>query len=247
VMKADNRYAASDAGEIQRTLPGLEDISFPSIRTWRIAGDIEFLASLNLGDADDLIFRSMNSKNRFFAPIPSQLTELEISRVTFAIESLPGGQRHSLPRLVGLTLVDVIFISPMSNYFHLPELRSLDYSITLPSVRSKVPAIQETLDSVFCREASALEFMGLEGITLNDALVRILASCPNLLHLDIDICLLEEFIHPFLERLQDPQYLPLLRSLSIEESWPFQLDLSYSEFAAQCHSRWPEIRFFGNA
>jgi hypothetical protein len=243
--EADLRYTASDAEGIHRTLSGLKFISFPSIRTWRLAGEIELLTSLDLGNADDLTFQSINYRNRFFAAIPSQLTELELSRATFAIESLPGGRRHSLPRLVGLTLVDVIFIGPMSDHFHCPKLRHLDYSITSHSVSSHVTPIQEFLNEAFCREASALIFIALEGITLDDALVRTLASCPTLHELEIVGCHLEGFIPSFLERLQDPKYLPRLGYLSIEKSWS-GLDLSHSEFVAQCRSRRSKIYISGD-
>jgi hypothetical protein len=216
-MHADLRCAVSSAEEIQQTLPGLKDVSLPTIRKWSITSEIEFLALLNLSDVNDLTFRSFDPRNRFFAPIPTQLTELELFRVSFVTESLPGGQRHSLPRLIGLTLVDVAFTGPMSNYFHCPKLRYLEYTITSSRVSSNVTPIQESLNEAFCREASALRSIALEGVTLGGALVRTLASCPILCHLDIESCHLEGFIHPFLERFQDPKYLPYLKEFYIKK------------------------------
>jgi hypothetical protein len=245
-MQADLRSTASSAAEIQENLPVLEDISFQNIRTWRITSKIDILASLNLNNATDIVFRSIDSMNRFFAPIPIQLTDLELSQVSFTIKSLPGGQRYSLPCLTSLALEDVVVFGSLSDYFHCPKLNNLDYVINSPSARYNVAPIQETFDEVFCRESRGLKLMGLEGVIMTDALVRSLASFPNLCALQVQDCHPDEFIPPFLERLQDPKYLPRLKWIRMEKSWSFPLELPYEEFAAQCNSSRPGVHVIGS-
>jgi hypothetical protein len=245
-MHANIRYVVSNAEEIQQTLPGLKDISFPSTQKWSIMSNTEFLASLELSNAREITFRSADSTNLFSAAISSQLTRLDIARVSFAIESLPGGQRYSLPCLGSLLLEDVILSGPISHYFYCPKLHYIGYMTMLPGLSTTMAPIQEAFDEAFCRESPALETIFLKGVTINDAMVRIIAPLPILRTLSIDGCHPGEFIHPFLEKLEDPEYLPSLKSLFIKKSRPVRLDLSYDEFAAQCRSRRPGICVWGN-
>jgi hypothetical protein len=169
-MYTDLEYAASNAEEIRRTLPGLKDISFPGIQKWWLVSRIEFLTSLDLSHAGDITFHSTGPMNRFFAPIPSQLTELALSQVSFTIESLPGGQRYFLPCLTTLTLLDVTFSGPISDYFHCPKLDCVGHFIKSLDVRSNI-LVQEIFDVAFYRESLALKTIYLEGLTITDVLV----------------------------------------------------------------------------
>jgi hypothetical protein len=207
---------------------------------------VEFLTSLDLSHAGDITFHSTTPMNRFFAPIPSQLTELALSQVSFAIESLPGGQRYFLPCLTTLTLLDVTFSGPISDYFHCPKLDCVGHFIKSLDVRSNAILVQEIFDVAFYRESLALKTIYLEGLTITDVLIPTLVSCSTLHVLGIKGCYLVGFVHSFLQRLQDPKYLPYLRRLHMEKSWSLQMDLSYREFTAQCRSIRPGLYVFGN-
>jgi hypothetical protein len=243
-------------GNIQ-TLSELRGIPFPNIRSWRIEGKNELLASLDLSGADAINFWSDNRpKTRFLAPIPNQLTNLTLNHVIFTFESLPVGQRYILPCLTNLKLNGVVFLGPMCKYFHCPKLRRLvydiSYSCSSPNTAiedcndpCQVP-IQQTFDKVFFHETSALEFIRLEGTTLDDNLVPILASCAVLRSLEIEDCRMERFIHPFLEALQDPKYLPSLQTFYIDTLWSTPPDLPFQNFVKLCKSTRPGITVSGN-
>jgi hypothetical protein len=257
LMGTDIRCVTHPVDGNIRILSPLREISFPSIRSWRIEAKNEFFASLDLSSADAIEFWSTNRPtNRLFAPIPNQLTNLKLDRVIFTIESLPGGQRYSLPYLTSLTLRNIIFFGPMRKYFHCPKLGHLLYTIfsrssTLGTAIEgcknpyQVP-IQHAFDKIFFQETPVLEFIILEGTTLDDALVPILASCPALHSLEIEDCRMESFIHPFLDTLQDTKSFPSMKMIHIDGSWPAKLDLSYQEFVAQSIYRRPEIYISGD-
>jgi hypothetical protein len=228
-------------------------MTFPNIQIWRVSGDVELLTSLDISGANIIDFSSHHCfTNRLFPPIliSTQLTELELSQVNFTPESLPGGQRHFLPCLTFLTLWDVKFSGPLQNYFHFPKLYQLEYKIMFFRFSNDphlAPApIQEVLDQAFCQEAATVEAILFDGARASEALVRNLASFPILRNLELDDCLIGEFIHPFLEKLQDPKCFPSLVRLCIDHSWLDQLDLSYNDFVAQCRSRRPGITIFGD-
>jgi hypothetical protein len=194
--------------------------------------------------------------SRFLAPIPIQLTRLTLVSVIFTPESLPCGQRHSLPYLTSLTVTDVIFLGPLRDYFHCPKLIHLYYTVPLddfivdPAVRvstdlHQIP-LRETFDDAFFQESSALESLSFRRVEIDDTLASILARCPILHTLEFKECRIEKFAEPFLEELQDPTKFPSLQMLYIKNSWSTQLDVSYTEFSTQCSSKRPRIHIFGN-
>jgi hypothetical protein len=238
-----------DLGE----LSGLKNISFPNIQTWRLEGKDDLFNLVDLSGAHTVSFNSMQyPRSRMLSPIPTQLTTLTISNVIFTKDSIPSGQRYSLQCLANLTLKDAVFLGPMRDYLHCPILRHLEYSILSEWSASNSNAegvespykhpIQETLDAVFFRETPSLQFLHLQGITLDEVLLPTLASCPVLYSLRIQDCSIENFIHPFVGNLQDPKSFPSLRVLVLDEQWPAGLKISYREFVAQCSSRRPGVQ-----
>jgi hypothetical protein len=250
-------YTADLAAEILQRPSVLKGISFPSIRKWLIEGENEFLASLDLRHADAIeLWSTNNPTNRLFASFPNQLTTLTLDLVIFTLDALPGGRRHSLPCLTSLTLSNIVFLGPIRRYFHCPKLNYLEYNVAVSDLRegtavevTKNPyqaPMQETFDQTFFQESSALGYIRLRGTRLNDASVPILTSCPVLYSLKLEECRMETFIHPFLKKLQDSKYLPNLRTLSIDDSWPPRPFLPYRRFVAQCNSIRPGMDVFGN-
>jgi hypothetical protein len=217
----------------------------------------KLLASLDLSNADTLEFWSPSAPiDLLSTPIPSQLTTLKLDLVVFTPESLPSGRRHFLPCLTSLTLLSVAFIGPMRNYFHCPKLFHLHYHIKadyyifyniVEECRNPYQALtRKTFDEAFFQETPALESIFLGGTALDDALALTLAFCPVLHSLTIKRCYIEEFVHPFLESLQDLKYLPSLRILHIDDSWPIRLDLSFTEFVGECSSKRPRLDIISN-
>jgi hypothetical protein len=194
--------------------------------------------------------------NRLFASFPNQLTTLTLDLVIFTLDALPGGQRHSLPCLTSLTLSNIVFFGPIRKYFHCPKLDHLEYDILAYDLTegtavevTKNPyqaPMQETFDEVFFRESLALSFISLRGTRMDEASIPILAFCPNLYSLKLEECRMERFVYPFLEKLKDPKYLPNLRTLFIDDSWPPRPFLSYRGFVARCNSARPGMAVFGN-
>jgi hypothetical protein len=194
--------------------------------------------------------------SRLLAPIPRQLTTLRLEKIIFTPESLRGSQRQFLPFLSSLTLVDIVFLGPMRQYFHFPKLNSLCYSIvtsnlawdtTMEGIKNPFwSSIQETFDTAFFQENLALEKISFEGIQLDEAVVTILASCPALHTLEIKESGIDGFICPFLERLSDEEYLPSLQMLGINCSWSPLYSLSYGEFMTECRSTRPRVVIFGD-
>jgi hypothetical protein len=246
VLYADIRYTATKDGESLRYLSELKAMSFPTIRKWTIHGTYEFLASLDLSSADTLDFWSSDRlTNRLINPIPHQLTTLALCHVLFTPESLPGGQRYSLPFLTSLTISNVIFFGPMRKYFLCPNLNHLEYDIASSELSADEIAvkvhgnpyrapIREALDQAFFQENSALKSISLKGTKIDGVLVPILEPCPALRHLEIKDCRIETFFQPFLKKLQDPKYLPTLQTIYIDNSWSIQFDTSFNEFVIQC-------------
>jgi hypothetical protein len=235
----------------------LKDIALPNIRKWELEVTVDLFASLDLSAADSISFLSVDyPAKRLFAPIPSQLTKLELSLVIFTLDSLPGGQRHSLPCLTSLALEEVIFIGPVRKFFHCPRLEKLRYvaspdetegSPTVEGYKDHYMApIEEVLDEAFFRETPVLSSIFLHATALCDDLKSSLGSCPVLHSLEILDCPLEGFIEPFLENLQDTKYFPSLQRLCIDDSWPTKFDMSYDEFAARCRSEQPGICVFSS-
>jgi hypothetical protein len=148
-------------------------------------------------------------------------------------------------------------LGPMRKYFLCPNLSRLKYDIS-PTELSQhdiavefsenpysVP-IRDALDQTFFQETLALKYIYLDGTKMDDVLVPILEHCPVLYHLEIAFCRIRTFIQPFLEKLQDPKYLPMLRILDIGDSWPSQPTLSFNEFVVQCGSKRRELYVCGN-
>jgi hypothetical protein len=257
VIYADVRCTASSEDETLQYSPELEGISFPNIKKWRIEGKNEFLAALDVGNADTIEFRSYNRPmDRLFTPLPTQLTSLTLNLIVFTPESLQGGQRHSLPLLTELRLLNIVFVGPMRSYFHCPKLTHLSYAIYSPHSAidtavgvTKNPwraLVQETFDATFFQESPALCSIFFYGTTMDDKLVPILGSCSALNNLKIEGCCIEMFIGPFLEKLQDRKYFPTLELLIIDYSWPFLPGFSYKEFIEACGSKRPELYVSGN-
>jgi hypothetical protein len=253
----DIRYTVRLEDNIYLLLSDLRGISFPSIRNWRILGQNELVASLDLSNADTLDFQSDNSPmGRFLAPIPNQLTALKLEYTIFTPESLPDGSRHSLLLLTSLTLVDVIFFGPICKYLHCPKLNHLCYTISSDNITVETAVevsrnpyrtpIQEIFGDAFFQETPVLNFIYLEGTTINDALVPILESRVVLQSLEIRYCLMEGFIKLFLGRLQDPKYLLALQMLRVDNSWPSQPELPLAEFVTECNSRRPGLYVVGS-
>jgi hypothetical protein len=186
------------------------------------------------------------------------VTELQLKKAFFTLESLSSGQRHCLSRLKSLKLVEVAFLGPMRKYFYCPRLEYLQYSLTwdlsIPGTNINIEGfkspyklpIQDTFDEAFFQETSALVHVSLQGTIINGAIGPTLASCPNLRTLEIHDCGIEYFIGSVLENLQDAKYLPSLGVLTINSSWPVKLDISYDEFWVQCSSKRPEFYISGN-
>jgi hypothetical protein len=195
--------------------------------------------------------------SRFFAPIPNRLTILELSCVTFAVESLPRGQRHSLPCLKRLSLEEVIFLCPLRMFFHCPRLEILRYVANYDEPEEDFPIIeryksqyriltQQVLDEAFFQETPTMVSISLRGTTFSDDMRTTLASCPVLQDLEISDCGIRKFILPFLDNLKDKRYFPSLEKLSIDDSWPAKFNISYDEFTAQCRSKRPGTCVFGD-
>jgi hypothetical protein len=244
-------------GSDSRHMPELQTISFPNVNILQLEGENELLASLDISNADTLEFRSTSDPlDRLFAPIPSLLTTLILEFIIFTPESLSTGQRHFLPYLINLTLLNVVFLGPMRKYFHCPKLIRLRYSIKSPDFvcntiveNSKNPyqaPAQETFDEAFFQETPVLGSISLEGTAMDRVLVLNLASCSSLHELTIKGCSIERFIHPFLEKWQEAKYLPSLRTLRIDNSWPLQFGMSVAEFRARCAARRPLVDVIGN-
>jgi hypothetical protein len=240
-----------------QALSDLRDISFPNIRSWRIESTNELIASLDLSGAESIDFWSSNyPKTRFLGPIPNQLTNLTLSRIILTLESLTGGQRYSLPYLTSLTLRNIVLIGPMCKYFHCPKLDRLVYDISYDcsSLNNAIQGctnpcqipIQQTFDKVFFQESPALEFILLQGTTIDNKLVPILASCAVLRSLEIIECHIGRFVHPFLEVLRDPEYLPSLQTVYIDTLWSTPPDLRFQDFVKLCKSTRPGIIVSGN-
>jgi hypothetical protein len=197
-----------------------------------------------------------NSSRPLFSPIPNQLTELTLCLVIFRLDSLPSGQRHSLPCLTSLSLEEVIFIGPVSKFFHCPKLEKLRYVASTEGMegpttlegykRHYMAPIEQVLDEAFFRETRDLSSIFLHATALGDDLKTSLGSCPALYSLEILDCPLKKFIQPFLENLQDMKYFPSLRRLCIDDSWPTKFGMSYDEFAARCRSERPSICVFSS-
>ncbi|PVG01772.1 hypothetical protein CPB86DRAFT_57876 [Serendipita vermifera] len=237
--------------------PGLKELLFPNIETWRLEGENELLRSLDLSGAKKVDFRSIDYPFRpIMANLPDDLTTLNLACVVFTLNSLSCGQRQCLPCLTSLILEDVIFIGPFRKYFHCPRLRYLSYVVS-PDVRGnenivegrkkyyKTP-IRETFDDTFFRDSSGLFTLFLGGTTMDTALVRTLAGCPMLHTLRMQDCLIVDFIHPFMEQLEDITKFPSLKLLSIDNSWPGEIYISYEEFTAKCSSKRPHLDITGN-
>jgi hypothetical protein len=251
------RCIATHGVDSVQELPVLEDISFPSIRTWRIHSKTHLFSLYDFSTANSIHFFSTNyPMDRFLAPIPTQLTTLQLKNVVFTPNSLPTGQRHSLPCLTTLLFENVVLSGPMRRYFYCPRLERLYYLITFDELvinttiegckdPYKLP-VHQTIDETFCKEMSALVDVSLRGTTMDDALRSTLASCPHLNILEIQDCRIEKFIGPFLENLQDTKYFPSLGRLIINDSWPAKPDILYEEFMAQCSSKRPSIYISGN-
>jgi hypothetical protein len=252
-LQADIGYIVNPTDEIYQYLPELKEMTFPNIQIWRVSGDAKLFTSLDISGANLIDFSSGHRfMNRLFPPIPisTQLMELELSQVNFTPESLTGGQRYSLPCLTFLTLCDVKFLGPLQNYFHFPKLYQLEYKIRyfrfIRDPNKALAPIQEVLDETFCQEAATIEAILFDGVTMSAAFVRNLASFPILRNLELYNCLIGEFIHPFLEKLQEPKCFPSLVRLCIDHSWVHQPDLSYNDFVAQIKSRRPRITISGD-
>jgi hypothetical protein len=185
-----------------------------------------------------------------FSPIPNQLTELKLSLLIFKLDSLPSGQRHSLPCLKSLSVEETMLIGPIQKFFHCPKLEKLRYITTTEGMEGckshHMAPIEGVLDEAFFRETPALSSIFLHAATLGDDLKASLGSCPVLHSLEILDCSLEKFIQPFLEKLQDMKYFPSLQKLCIDDSWPTKFDMSYNEFAARCRSERPGICVFSS-
>jgi hypothetical protein len=257
VIHTDTRYLVSLPEDISQRPSEVKDIPFPCIRKWRINSINDLYALLDLSNADNISLYCVNHPRKFFfTPIPSQLTTLKLSNFVVTSESLPGTQRYSLPCLTSLGLSSVLFHGPMRRYFHCPKLSCLSYDILdhiwvpdtiVEDIKDPFGApIQETFDEAFFQETPVLGSIYFAGTRLGDAVVPILASCPLLHTLDIDDCPIERFIQPFINELQDPKYLPALRVLCVDDSWPTQCNLSFEEFVVQCCSKRRDIYVFGN-
>jgi hypothetical protein len=220
-------------------------------------GGKTLLTLLDLSNASTLEFRSTGLPlDLLSTPIPSQLTTLELDLVVFEPNSLPEGQRHFLPSLTSLTLLSVAFVGPMRHYFHCPNLVHLHYHIKseyytrynfVKEGKNPYQAfISKTFDEAFFQETSSLESIFLGGTALDKALTLALVSCPLLHSLNMKRSDMERFAHPFLEKLQDPNDLPSLRLLCIDDSWPMQLDMSFAKFVVECGSRRPQMDINGN-
>jgi hypothetical protein len=220
-------------------------------------GGKTLLTLLDLSNASTLEFRSTGLPlDLLSTPIPSQLTTLKLDLVVFEPKSLPNGQRHFLPSLTSLTLLSVAFVGPMRHYFHCPNLIHLHYHIKAEYytrynfVEDGNNPYQEltlkTFDEAFFQETPSLQSIFLGGTALDKALALTFMSCPALYSLKTKLSDIEEFVHSFLEKLQDPNYLPSLRILRIDDSWPMQLDMSFAKFVAECSSRRPQIEINGN-
>jgi hypothetical protein len=235
----------------------LKAITLSRIRKWRLEVTGDLFASLDLSAAESISFICIDYPPKpFSAPIPNQLTELRLSLLIFKLDSLPSGQRHSLPSLTSLSLEEVIFIGPVSKFFHCPKLEKLRYvasaegmedSVTLEGYKNHYMApIEEVLDEAFFRETPSLLSIFLQATALCDDLKTSLGSCPVLHNLEVLDCRLKKFAQLFLENLQDMNYFPSLQSLCIDDSWPAKLDMSYDEFAARCRSERPDICVFSS-
>ncbi|PVG01770.1 hypothetical protein CPB86DRAFT_781142 [Serendipita vermifera] len=78
------------------------------------------------------------------------------------------------------------------------------------------------------------------------ALARGLAGCPMLHTLRIWDSRIVDFIRPFMDQLADTTKFPSLKNLSIDSSWPGEVDISYEEFTAQCSSKRPHLDIVGD-
>jgi hypothetical protein len=157
----------------------LKEIALPRIRKWRLEVTGDLFASLDLSAAESIGFICIDYPPRpFSAPIPNQLTELRLSLLIFKLDSLPSGQRHSLPSLTSLSLEEVIFIGPVSKFFHCPKLEKSRYFASTEGVEGpttlegykhlyKAP-IEEILDEAFFRENPPLSSIFLHAIALGD-------------------------------------------------------------------------------
>ncbi|PVG01726.1 hypothetical protein CPB86DRAFT_781103 [Serendipita vermifera] len=81
---------------------------------------------------------------------------------------------------------------------------------------------------------------------IDENLAHHLQDCPSLLGLLIHDCDVESFFLTFIDHMQNAGYLPSLRTLQLDRSWPRYLDATYTDLEKYCASERPNLLIFSS-
>jgi hypothetical protein len=101
-------------------------------------------------------------------------------------------------------------------------------------------------ESSFFQGIPNLNCLSLRYMPLNAPLSAVLQMQPSLQHLLLDRCHTEAFVPSVLSLMPDRRAFPSLKSLHINNSWPTELGMSYTEFARDCTQQRPDLQVSGN-
>jgi hypothetical protein len=173
---------------------------------------------------------------------PDQMMELSLTRFEWVMMPIrPRSFRH----LTKLNLNSTYIEGALGEYLDLPNLKSLN----LCGVAFKGPVyinIQDRnwtrlfSDTRFLRSAPLLEIIELRAQDIDENFVDGLETCTLLKTLYLYNCGISPFVSPFLERLQNNEFVPSLEAFAIT-SCPTNPNITFEEFAQRFMIQRPNI------
>jgi hypothetical protein len=188
------------------------------------------------------------------ASLPTQLSHLDLTELTFFGKSLLPNYPLEMPNLTTLKLTASNFEGHMQKYLSFPKLKSLylDYvsfislSDTRPMEEQDMETAQLFSDETFFRKIPDLELLSLRRMPLDAKLIASLQCCSRLREIVIDMCLVQGFIPSLTTSLEDSHSFPSLSTLTINYSWSDALSLPFTDFVKHYTSQRPGLFVLGN-
>jgi hypothetical protein len=184
-------------------------------------------------------------------PSATMLKELILGNIVMNFDAPSITLPFCLPNLTKLILECVGLMVPLRLYFELPKLNHLtlnrvSYDSSETDDGESAPSL--LFDKPFFQSVPKLEVFSIhyDMGNANEALVNSLGFCSCLQKLTIEASFLDEFIPSFLRALKDRAFLPNLAHLSIDDSWPQDIEMDYAEFIQYSRAERAALNVQGN-
>lgn len=228
-------------------------ISMPRLKSLRLSARFGLLEAMNLSHIEELTLSCYPQTWYAVKPtaIPIRLSELSLERLSLN-RSNPIGSPCCLPQLKRLNLNEIAIRGSLRDYLSFPKLTYL--AVNEPRFLSKdgqrllreKEAATVFSDELFFQSVPELETLSLSSMTVNRKLINCLHFCPMFRNLLIDTCSIKSFISSFIEVKVHSVHLLALQELTILDSWPLSMSVSFLEFIACLSITRPDIQVFGN-